>query len=258
MSNRVPSKQKLISIVTKGKIRKTAIFDLIVRIIAIIMPYIAVFAFNKQPEGESELPFRIYLVAAIVVMVFNIAAYIIGSFKHFTRKSTPIENLLAEICKLFNVSIMPDGGARATIYIYRKYSKNKVVVVNNQREYGCFYRLCDTDGAVEIMSRTEHELKCFDAYHNEVGEAVVTDLTPEEIEKSKRSDIRAIFAMPIYNRKNVKVGVLSIDTCKKITECYALEKHDDESDFKHKKGMIGNSLKGICRNLIQQMHLSEQ
>jgi hypothetical protein len=254
MSSSDPTSQKLISIVTKGRIKKTTIFDLIVRGMAIIMPCITPFALIKQAEWKSlisELPFKIYIGVAIVVMVLNIVPYVIDYFKKFTRTSDPIKGLLREICRLFNASIMPDGGARATIYIYREYPKNKMVT-----EQGCFYRLCDTEDEAAIISRTEKELKCFDAYHNGNEDAIITDLAPEEITKSRRANIKAIFAMPIYNRKNKRVGVLSIDTCKNVAECYALKECKDPNDFELKKGEIGKSLNGICKSLIKHMHWS--
>jgi hypothetical protein len=208
MNTMPPTEQDLISIITKGSVIKTAVFDLIIRIATIALPYIAPFVLTEKTKWKalsSQLSFKIYFGIVIAAMLLSIVPYIINHSKKFKRSKNPIENLLKEMCKLFDAAIMPGGDARATIYIYRKHSGRKhfgtkTKKVDDKCGHGYFWRLCDTEGSNNIVCRNEHELSCFSAYWNKGRQAFFTDLRPKEKKKSTRDNIQSVFSLSIYEK----------------------------------------------------------
>jgi hypothetical protein len=246
------NEERLISIIREGGNGKWPLVSWLFSSGAVIVQTVVPFVLLTE-TARQELSYRFSYWICFSVSLLLIIGAIFLSFNRNKKSSSlePIKEFLENICKLFNSAIMSGGEARAIIYIWdkdAKQTKNSVVVV------GHFGRLCGTANETGPRLRTINELKCFEAY--EQDRAIIANLTDGEKEKSGRTDIKAVFAVPIDNWKGDKVGVLTIDTRKEYEQCYAFFSGRGNNEDRIEN--IKDALQGIGDNLMKYMLVNSQ
>ena len=191
---------------------------------SILLTILSCLSFVKDSFVEGDRESIVYLIFFVIAVLILMASYLINKNKFDEHKAV---QFLDSITRMFDSSILVDGGARAIIFIFDK-----------RRD--AFFTLCATNGHAAAKNyRMKEDSKDHIWYRSyDQGDPICEDIPAD---KRTSRGIISVFSVPICNAKGEKVGVLVVDSKKSIYECTFL-KDCPEDDVKTRIAKFGEAI----------------